>query len=313
MKNTDIFPETIFLFGAGASKGAGNCIPEIPPLGAELFTELTRCFPMSWGSLPQNIVTEFKRIPVFENGMKFLWDNYSHLIPTLMQHMALYFLQFRPKQPGISLYDKLISEIVSRNLVNKIALSTINYDCLIEWGINNSRIQVNYFTMPNNNKTLVLWKLHGSCNFWPQGIRATRRVQFTKGVSFGTPMEAHSNLNDSVAMCLGDNALPPVMCLYMPTKPVQVSPGSISAIQKIWTESVLHTKDVILVGVAPNEEDFHIWKPLANTNATLHFSDFDGRIKTWCKKHRISKPDEYLGKDFLACLDPIIRLLSEKS
>lgn len=47
--------DIVFLFGAGASAGAGNILPERPPLGAELFSELLRLFPGSWGLVPQDI------------------------------------------------------------------------------------------------------------------------------------------------------------------------------------------------------------------------------------------------------------------
>src|SRR3990170_7499469 len=41
----------VLLFGAGASFGAGDILPERPPLGRQLFGELARCFPSSWGGL----------------------------------------------------------------------------------------------------------------------------------------------------------------------------------------------------------------------------------------------------------------------
>lgn len=89
--------------------------------------------------------------------------------------------------------------------------------------------------------------------------------------------------------------------------------GAVKKFQLKAGHHLLRAKDVILIGVAPNEEDTHIWGPLAETEAMLHFSDFDGRVNKWCEQNRTSRPYRFIGKDFLASAGSIIRLLSEKS
>ena len=79
--------ERIILFGAGASYGAGHMLPKAPPLGKDLYKELTRYYPPSWGSLPEEIKTSFET--GFEQGMQVLWDKYSSNIALLMRHMTL--------------------------------------------------------------------------------------------------------------------------------------------------------------------------------------------------------------------------------
>ena len=236
------FPKSVIFFGAGASRGAGIFMPETPPLGRELFGELRRHFCRSWGNLPNSLADEFEKEPLFERGMTILWNDYSQYVPELMQQMCLYFIQFRSKKPGETLYDRLLQKISEYQILDQVALSTINYECLIERAATSSGLAIEYFSMPLSKNAVSLWKLHGSCNFWPSGIRATRGVTFTRGVVFNTALLAHRDLNDSVTMCLADNALPPAMCLYMPGKPSQVSPASIAAIQELWAQSVCNAE-----------------------------------------------------------------------
>ena len=42
--------ELFFLFGAGASKGAGHTLPCDPPLGVEVYDRLLDRYPEVWGS-----------------------------------------------------------------------------------------------------------------------------------------------------------------------------------------------------------------------------------------------------------------------
>jgi len=42
--------ETVFLFGAGASKGAGHIEPGCPPVMNGIYDELAKTFPAEWGA-----------------------------------------------------------------------------------------------------------------------------------------------------------------------------------------------------------------------------------------------------------------------
>jgi len=121
---------SVILFGAGASFGAGGIIPNNPPLGVELYPELAKSFPKSWGALPDDAKGQFASN--FEKGMGIIWDKYSGAIMELMRHMALYFAQFRPRQPGSTAYATLAKEIRQRKLENQIIIATLNYECLLE-------------------------------------------------------------------------------------------------------------------------------------------------------------------------------------
>jgi hypothetical protein len=249
----------VFLFGAGASFGAGDIIPERPPLGNALFAELARCFRGSWGSLPDEVAALFSSN--FEKGMAVLWERFSPAVPELMQQMAIYFVQFRPRAPGTTLYCRLINAIEKTSARERVLLSTLNYECLLELAVWQARVPVHYGEFPHPDG-VTIWKLHGACNFLPEGVAARRGVSFASGVGFGTAIRPAKDLNEVLEFCLGDNALPPVMCLFMPGKPIQVSAGSISAIQAAWREQVARAEKVAVVGVFPNAEDNHVWDSL---------------------------------------------------
>lgn len=261
----------VFLFGAGASFGAaprGVIRPENPPLGDGLFAELKRWFPRSWGALPTDLRHQFGQAGGFEPTMKRLHELHAEAVPELMQHMALYFVQFRPASGLRTLYGELIELMGRAGKQAEILLATLNYECLIEIEATRQSLAVHYGTSAPPPNAVNVWKLHGSCNFLPEGIQATRGVRYSSGITFNTgirPVE----LNDAVAFCLGDTALPPVMCLFMEGKPTSVSPGSIAALWEAWRAAALAAESVILVGVQPHAVDAHIWEPLTATPARL--------------------------------------------
>jgi hypothetical protein len=76
-----------FLFGAGASFGAGRILPERPPLGSHLYHELAISYPGSWGCLPTHITDTLSRD--FEAGMRLVYDELGAAIPQLMREMAI--------------------------------------------------------------------------------------------------------------------------------------------------------------------------------------------------------------------------------
>jgi hypothetical protein len=294
------------LFGAGASFGVGDIAPERPPLGNQLFTELAHCFRGSWGSLPTEVTELFAEN--FEKGMALLWEKFSPSVPTLMQHMAIYFVQFRPRSPGSTLYCRLVHAIESAGARERVLLSTLNYECLLEHSIWHMNVPVNYGEFPNS-EGITVWKLHGACNLLPAGIATSRGVSFTSGVNFGTTIRPAKDLNEVIEFCLGDNSLPPVMCLFMPGKPIQVSAGSISDTQAAWREKVMTANRVAVVGVFPNAEDTHVWDTLANIPGELIYVGKAAPFEKWRTEFRPDKPATLLAEQFDTAFEPLINLM----
>lgn len=203
---------SIILFGAGASYGAGCTFPKAPPLGSQLFPELSAEFPESWGALGQELSLRFSAN--FESGMTSLWESGSHSIPLLMQQMAVFFAHFRLSPLLGDAYSRLIEALRLRDRAGSITLSSLNYDCLLEIALGAAGYRARYFADRYGDNTIAVWKLHGSCNFLPGSeVQAIRAVSYSSGVSFGTGIRA-VGLDEVRQYCAGNTAMYPAMAIY---------------------------------------------------------------------------------------------------
>lgn len=116
----------VVLFGAGANHGAGGVFPSVPPLGSELYRELTSMFPGTWGNFPSSLQAQFRAD--FEEGMSALWNSGSHSIPVLMQQMAIFFTHYRLSSQRVDAYSKLLAALTYPR--KSVFFSSLNYDCL---------------------------------------------------------------------------------------------------------------------------------------------------------------------------------------
>ncbi|MGD9108466.1 MAG: hypothetical protein PVI75_04775 [Gammaproteobacteria bacterium] len=288
--------DIVFLFGAGASYGTGGILPESPPLGNKLFFELKRCCPHSWRALPSEVDNIFCELN-FETGMGEIYKKYSMYIPMLMRDMAIYFIQFRPIQSK-SLYCQLIKKLSKQNF-GEVLLSTINYDCLLEYSVLNQGLTFDYHFNDNDRskKDFYLLKLHGSCNMFAGNINASQGVYYSANCVFEGGIAFSLNPNVVIEHFLVKTGLAPVMCLYMKNKPLSVSPAGINVIQKKWAEYVCNAKAVFIIGVAPNKEDIHIWNPIADSPGNIYYVGDLLAWNNWLKENQ-SKKAKYLGKTF---------------
>jgi hypothetical protein len=280
--------DVIFIFGAGASYGAGGILPEQPPLGVQLYSILERIYPGSWGSFPNDICEVFKEN--FEAGMQLVHDRFAVAIPSLMREMAVYFVQFRPYERA-TLYCRLIEDLKQKNLLHRTLFSTLNYECVLEFSLLNHSHTIAYFDEGSNNE-IPVWKLHGSCNMFSQSIQAGPGIAYGEGIAWEGGIEAFLDANRVIQRCLVETALAPVMCLYMQGKPLSVSPAVIHAQQEKWAERVEAASMVVSIGVRPMTGDEHVWKPLAETSAPLFFIGDRIAFNKWCKESRTG-PTEY--------------------
>jgi hypothetical protein len=284
----------VFLFGAGASFGAGSILPETPPLGNQLFKELQKICLGTWGQLPSEVTNIFQK-KGFEEGMDILYKKSSPMLQSLLRDMALYFIQFRPIN-NQSLYCKLTSFFKQINLLDKILLSTLNYECLLEQSLLSHSIRFNYFpTSLDQNNVVPLLKLHGSCNMFAKNIQAKGNVIYSSGVLFEADLQS-LDIDASIKYIL-ENSLPPAMCLYMPGKPISISPSTIKNIQNMWAKYVLNSSAIFTIGVKPIEEDSHIWKPIASSKAKIYHIGDQKEWEAWAKKNNVTN-SMFLGSKF---------------
>lgn len=299
--------ERIVLFGAGASFGAGHVLPKAPPLGKDLYAELVRCFPQSWGNLPTEVRELFKTD--FEQGMQVLWDKYSQNIALLMRHMTLYLAQFRPDGSRKDLYSSFLGALGNR-LASSVLLSTLNYECVLELSASGVGMKVDYGEDNATSGAIRIWKLHGSCNFLSAGIQANRGVSFTRGLTFEGGLR-FVNPNEAIQYCLSNTGLYPAMALYMKAKPIQIGQFVIHGLQRRWGEHVRQAERVLVVGVRPYPEDMHIWGPLAECPGELGYIGPEDQFIKWNETHRNSRLSRWLGPRWDASFSQSVSFVSE--
>lgn len=65
--------------------------------------------------------------------------------------------------------------------MDRIAFSTLNYECVLEYSLLDAGIRIDYFG-PGESESVPIWKLHGSCNMFCHQLRATEGISYTKGI-----------------------------------------------------------------------------------------------------------------------------------
>lgn len=293
--------DTLFLFGAGASFGAGGIIPERPPLGSRLYSELERIYPGTWGGLPHETKSKFREN--FELGMQEVYERWGIAIPQLMREMAIYFIQFRPISEEC-LYRVLIRTLRKAGLERRTIFSTLNYECVLEFAIVSENGGISYFE-ENPSEAIPVWKLHGSSNFFSEGITASPGITYSTGVSFEAGLRALGSIEEVIHHCLVETALAPAMSLYMRGKPVAISPQTLATLQTWWAQAVYAAKNIVVIGVHPNAEDVHLWTALASTNANLFFVGDTEAVESWRKQYR-SGPTKVIGTRFSSAISDIV-------
>lgn len=284
--------DIVFLLGAGASYGAGSILPERPPLGSQLYRELRRSYPGSWGALPKDMARQFE--VDFEKGMRFLHDEFGGAIPQLMREMAIYFAQFRPVNRA-SLYCLLIEALKADKIVDRVILSTLNYECVLEFSMAEAGLGISYFD-EGSEDTTPLWKLHGSCNMFSEGLQAGQGVSYGIGVVWDGGIRALQSTDAVIHHCLAETGLAPVMSLYMEGKPLSVSPSALKSLQARWARAITSARLVCCVGVRPLPADEHIWSPIYNSPARLVFLGDSEAFDEW-RQGRVG-PSHFLASRF---------------
>ena len=80
----------------------------------------------------------------------------------------------------------------------------------------------------------------------------------------------------------------------MDSKPKQVSSDRIDDIQRRWTNQILSTERILIIGVRPYPADTHVWGPLSKTYARIGYigsNDF----QNWHDTNRSKRNDSFIG------------------
>lgn len=257
--------ETLVLVGAGASYGSYVTPSEVPPLGNGFDGLFARLVTRSREAalLPDELKQTFVRN--FEEGMsEYFWARQGN-VARLQLDIGAYLASFRPS-PGNAYFELLAATDPSRTIY-----ASLNYDTLLEEVALLSGWNIAYSPFAPGHVVRLI-KPHGSSNFWPN--IAPGSIQGCTFVNCGTDVEAPVvclHPEASRARYPQEDSFSPCMSLYAPDKPVRTSPEFVKEQQRFFADSVSHVSRIIITGVRAYPSDIHIWVPLFESAAELHY------------------------------------------
>ncbi len=282
-----------FLFGAGASFGAGEISPGPPPLGAQLYDALRREYPETWGKLVRSDEDEaFRDVDTpFEKGMGLVWERRDQRAQVLISDMAIYFTRFEPGGMQDS-YSRLLKLLILRNLLGRSTFATLNYDCIFEYAANRLGLGVNYHGRRGTAQTVPVIKPHGSCNFVMRGLGTDivmeDVVMSGMGAFYEGPIQARPP-REIPALYSKGPSMPPAISLYCPGKPSPMAPTFLARLRSRWQEACEAADVVVVIGARVVLDDQHVWGHLLKNKCEVwyvgepvgtDFSTFEARLGT---------------------------------
>jgi hypothetical protein len=269
-------------------------------LGGELYNELRKSFPSTWGSLEASTMRNFEEN--FEKEMQHLFDTSD--VVSLMKDIARYFCAFQPFNNS-NLFIRFIHGL--KDTIQDITFSTINYDLLFELALQSIGMTVQCFSETDIGVPFL--KLHGSCNFVMRGVRFYGGSKKGKNL-VNCPLDAVSR-EKALSYLNSCQTAYPAMCIYMESKPAQFGTGEIKKIQYRWKECVMRADRILIIGVKPNIADKHIWGPLSETNAKLGYIGSKDEFNNWRKTYRNNDKDVFIGSRWKEYLVDGIKFLKD--
>jgi hypothetical protein len=275
----------IILFGAGASFGSKN--HNVPPLGDDLFYALQSFNSTGWGGLPASVAEVFHGD--FEKGMASLSKTKPHAMPVLQRAMAAFFFTYIPTENN--LYHLLAKRIKACDWQGSIV--SLNYERLLELSLSHGGIQpvIGQAALAKNQVELCL--PHGCCHLFCEGVNAS-----SSGVSF-SPVKTFfdgkvrviSNPNEYNQKING-NAVPPVMSYFEPQKNTSAGVSFIRNQRARWSQLVVTSDTIAIIGIKVREQDVHIWEELKTAPGKILYcggQESGKEFKHWHAKYRGDK------------------------
>jgi hypothetical protein len=292
--------QIVFLFGAGASKGATHVLPDVPPLMYQLYDRLAVFDPDNWGLGSQMARYEDDFRKDFEKTFSERVLSFDG-VPRgssldLLEHqrpLALYFALFLLDTSGRDYYSLLLKSLQRAHRLEQCCFGSLNYDCLFEQAAERLGINIDYDCI--EAKSARIAKLHGSCNFITAALtQRDRAMMASPGTHYEIPLHIlpvtnlEKTLNESL-LGTGSRHLP-VMSQISPDKQHFVAPAQIQSIRNKWAEAVSNAATVAIIGISCNRNDFHIVQTIRNTGAQILFIGDCENFQKWKRVNRNCVP-----------------------
>ena len=196
-----------------------------------------------------------------------------------------YLLRF---EPGPRNHYREIAALARRRA--DIALSSLNYDLLLEFALSDAGVIVQYAGDRLHPNAVRLLKVHGSVNFLPDVPPRTFvnvRVAGGGGImksEFGLPVRPVFDKAELTRFYREEDSLAPAIAMYAPRKRFNVSDDFVDDQLGQWKRLVEDASRIVLIGVGVNPDDTHIWGPLARSSAWLGYvgrAADESRLEDW--------------------------------
>lgn len=304
------------LFGAGASFGYTDSSWPRPPLGRDLFGELSKS-PLCPAWQTSEIRKLFSRHnDDFEAAMAEITE--AGLTPQLYEltyEMCHYLVQFRlPNAAKPNLYAAVINTLLARSRISDTLLCSLNYECLLEetlcgcLEVAGHAVPARYLkgicqlTHPLEAPTIL--KLHGSANFFPFG-GFTNVTTLGSNTPYLGPTEVHG-ISDQLREHYAEGLKWPFICYYASDKRPHIQ-EELKYLPVVWSEWVAQADAVIVIGAMPTPGDGHIWLPVIRSSARVYFSAFRSSDGDYLEQN-IGGRYSYIGQ-FSEAAETLVELL----
>lgn len=276
--------KSLVLFGAGASFGADNSpgAPTGPPLGKDLFAALVNDACPTWRSVPESFIPMFEK--GFEYGMKALLEDPEQMAFQLRRdlELAVYFARFRPRF-DTSLYGRFAAAVAAaRKQSWSGALATLNYERLLEECLLAHRVfahvaGVDFYDdqIPplQPHEIVELCYPHGACHFF----LGSNPFDLSAGGNVVLEGEFHGGgvnqllVPGHVKIAAASYHLP-LISRYEPAKSPSIKHKFFQTQRDRFAQLTVNAEQITIVGVfCAHEADSHLWRPLAESSAALHY------------------------------------------
>ena len=257
----------VFLLGAGASHGSGECEPEPPPLGAELYERLLRR-PAFRHLIPPNFVA----VPCdFEATLSKLWDEHPERMIPVLNEAAIFFSEFRPGAGNF--YVELGSRI--RHRANQTVIASLNTEMLIEMSLFASGVPCHYEgTLPARGAMIL--KPHGSVNFLPTLAGSDVAAMSPRDNKRLVALEQCNAIQvvsepAEVRHYIHTTGLPPMVAAYLPNKPIPFCSAVIRDLWATWQRVLLGARSLTIIGVGLDGVAPHVKDPLIMLRCNVEY------------------------------------------